>query len=532
MRPRTERWLAAVVALAMLLSPACLTRAARADNAGFALAPKGAVFALDARGAADMFIDGRGGVVRPVLEAIAGAQVLKTFDVLAQRAGAEPDRAARDVFGGRVAFFVPEGGDATRWMLALEADDARCQRVLGMFGARMVGPGRFESPGEAMLMRRAGGWLLMSPAGEGAAESLDLAQSRIAHEDPARSLLGDPLIQDLLPLDGGVRIFMRHDGPSEGATLVSASRKGASIVAQVVGRYSSPLPILGTARSQLDAHLVRAFEDRAVMVLASPADGKVAPADAFWLTLVPELAAPPAMRTNLAGERVLAVGQCRVHAMPALAMAWRIEDAEQARGDQEHFMRAVCCGMTRAAEAPAGGAVPSKAGAAEPSAADGPAPTECKALGPFADRYLGDGFRLGQSVLCWSTVSTDCGGWQVYASDPEWLTAVSERLGKESCSEGPRPDAGGIGFCDGPRAAGLLRRWMPLATRAPEDRVARGIEALSTALERLGRVRFQYEMPTPLTLRAVVEIEPVGTLEAPKGVQRREVREALKDTRR
>lgn len=520
------------MAFAAFLAPAWMTRASRADNAAFALAPKGAVFALDARGAADMFVDGRGGVVRPVLEAIAGAQVLKTFDVLAQRAGADPDRAARDVFGGRVAFFVTAGSDASGWMLALEADDARCQRVLAMFGARMVGPGRFESPGEAMAMRRAGGWLLMSPAGVGTAAALDLAQSRIAHEDPAHSLLGDPLIQDLLPLEGGVRMFLRHEGPDEGATLVSASREGAAIVAQVIGRYATPVPILGTAKSRLDAHLVRAFEDRAVMVLSSPADGKPAPADAFWLTLVPELAAPPAMRTNLAGERVLAVGQCRVHAMPALALAWRVEDAEQARGDQEHFMRAVCCGMTRAADAPAGGAVPSQVGAAEPPPSDGPAPTECKSLGPFADRYLGDGFRLGQSVLCWSTVSTQCGGWQVYASDPEWLTAVSERLGKESCSESPRPDAGGIGFCDGPRAATLLRRWMPLATRAPDDRVARGVEALSTALERLGRVRFRYEMPTPLTLRAVVEIEPAGSLAAPQGTQRREVREALKGTRR
>ncbi|MFZ9916531.1 MAG: hypothetical protein ACO3IB_14525, partial [Phycisphaerales bacterium] len=181
MRCTAARWLVACIATMVPSSRLA------ADNAGFALAPKGAVFALDARGAADMLVDGQGGVVRPVLEAIAGAQVLKTFDVLAQRSGTLPDRAARDVFSGRVAFFVPEGGDATRWMLALEADDARCQRVLGMFGARMTSPGRFEAPAESMSMRRAGGWLLLSPTAPEVEQALDLAQSRIAQEAPARS---------------------------------------------------------------------------------------------------------------------------------------------------------------------------------------------------------------------------------------------------------------------------------------------------------------------------------------------------------
>jgi len=529
MRRTAARWLVACVAVWSISARLV------ADNAGFALAPKGAVFALDARGAADLLVDGQGAVVRPVLEAIAGAQVLKTFDVLAQRSGAVPERAARDVFGGRVAFFVPEGGDATRWMLALEADDARCQRVLAMFGARMTSPGRFEAPGEAMSMRRAGGWLLLSPSSPGVQEALDLAQSRIAQEDPARSLLGDPAIQELLALDGSMRMFVRHDAPLGGATLVSASRRDGKIAAAIRGRYEAPLPVLGTARARLDTHLVRAFEDRAVMVLASPADGKPGAADAFWLTLVPELSPSPAMRANLAGERVLAVGRCAKHPMPALAFAWRVEDADQARSDQEHFMRAVCCGLGRAAEAPssvaaAEAAVVSVSSELPPVA--GPAPTKCEALGPFFDRYLGSTFKLGASVLCWSTVATPCGGWQVYSSDPEWLATVAERLGGSSCSEDPRPEAGGVGFCDGPRAAALLRRWMPLATGGADDRVSHGIEALSKAMERLGRVRFEFEMPTSLTLHARVEIEPLATLAPTRLPSPKAVRDAADEARR
>ena len=77
---------------------------------------------------------------------------------------------------------------------------------------------------------------------------------------------------------------------------------------------------------------------------------------------------------------------------------------------------------------------------------------------------------------------------------------------------------GGIGFCDGPRAAALLRRWKPLVAEPQnamkEDRVARGIGALAETIERLGRLRFEYESPGIGRLNATVDIEPLGSLPA------------------
>jgi len=45
--------------------------------------------------------------------------------------------------------------------------------------------------------------------------------------------------------------------------------------------------------------------------------------------------------------------------------------------------------------------------------------------------------------------------------------------------------------------------------------VSRGILALSDMMERLGRVRFRYEMPSPTQVRAHFEVEPQGRLAEP-----------------
>ena len=84
------------------------------------------------------------------------------------------------------------------------------------------------------------------------------------------------------------------------------------------------------------------------------------------------------------GERVFFVGMCAERPMPALACAWRVEDAEQAEVDQDHFMKTVCCGLTRAVETP--NATHSEKGAsvaARTSAVEPAKQRVCSDLGPF-----------------------------------------------------------------------------------------------------------------------------------------------------
>ena len=501
--------------LALAATAFAATEASRADNAGFALAPRDAVMAVDARGVNELLEGERGALLRPLVEALAGEDALATLDKLSKRSSAPGEKVAREVFAGRIAFFLPEGDSG--WLLGFQSDDSRCEHLIRMFGAKMSAPGRFDSAAERLSMRRVGGWLLVAPLGDAGRATIDAAAARVPAEDAERSLIGEPLVQRLLASEAPVRIFMRHGAPSGGATTLALRGEKRGFRVELAGHYDSPPMGLAPGRNPLDAHLVRAFEDRAVMVLANSADGLPTKSDAFWLALLPELMPPPAMRSNLAGERVLIVGMCAERPMPALACAWRVDDAEQAEADQDHFMRTVCCGLTRAVEQPKATQAPGTAQTASRTpSSEAPAQRVCGELGPFANRYLGATFKLGESVLCWRTVSTPCGGWQVYSSDQRWLSDVADRLAADSCSGDERPEVAGLGFCDGPRAATLLRRWQPLVADDGNDRFKRGLAALSEMLDRLGRIRFRYRMPTPLQVEAQLDIEPLGQLQ-PRG---------------
>ena len=499
--------------LALVAAVAVAVPATGADNAGFALAPDDASIAMDARDLPALLAGERAAAVRPLLETLAGRDAIATFDLLASRARSGSETVAREIFGGRVAFFVAEGSGG--WMLGIEADDERCARVLRVLGARLVEPGRFEAPREKLHMRRTGGWLLVAPSATDAA-AFERAAARVADEAAEGSLLGAPLVQGLLDSDAPVRVFARHAPPLGGATTLAVRRASRGLAVELDGRYDEPPGLLGEGRAALDPRVVRALEDRAALVVASPSSGRIGAGDAFYLALIPELMPSPALRSNLSGDRILAVGACRTHAMPALAFAWRVEDAEQARVDQDLFMRGVCCGVTRALRPPARsdpeGAVETVADrlqGADPAAPEGRRHAD---LGPFLDRYFGSPLKLGPSVLCWETVATPCGGWQVYASDVEWLGLVTERLAAASCGSEPPATATGIGFCDGARAAELIRRWRPFATDAPGDRASVGLGAIANAFERIGRIRFQYERPSVNRVRALLEVEPLGTL--------------------
>jgi len=386
-------------------------------------------------------------------------------------------------------------------MFGIEADDARVGRVLRLFEARMQGPGRFHSQAEGLLMRRVGGWLLVTPSAGGEA-ALESAAQRVAVEDARRSFLGEPLVQGLLADESPVRIFVRHGVSIGGGTTVALTRGAGGLRAAVASRADA-LPAEPHRRAALETTVVRQLEPHAALVVANPTDGSGAGLGAIWLALVPELRTSPALRSNLLGERIAVVGTGTDGRTPAFSVAWRVDDAEQSEVDQDLYMRGVCCGCERALEMEGAASV-------EPGlAAAAPAARRCEVLGPFLDRYLGKPFKLGRSVLVWSTVETACGGWQIYGNDERSLAQIVEAVSKDPCEKGEKITASGIGFCHGPRLAAMLRAWRPLVVDGAdgEDRVARGLAALSDTLERLGPMRFRYEVPGSGRVTAEIEFD-------------------------
>lgn len=524
---RWQHLLGRVASLLSVLFCALLAPSARADTAAFALAPRDAAVAVDARNIAGLLEGVEPATLRGVVENFVGREALETFDLLSRRSSAARN-IPREVFSGRIAFFIAGDSAPDIWMLGFEAQDERCELILKMIGAKMLAPGRFDSFTERLLVRRAGGWMLLTPRLEGAEEALDAAAARIATEDPAHSLLGDPAIQRLIPNEAPVRVFMRHAAPLGGSTTIALARAGTALRATVHGTYDRMPLGLGTGTRRLDAALVRAFESDAAFVMANPANGKPGPSDVAWTAMVPEIVPSPAMRTNLAGERLMAIGVSAAHPMPAIALAWRVEDAEQAAVDQEHYIRTLCCGLTRAAEAAAGAVAPAARDAEQSAEQPVERVVRCIALGTFLDRYFGEEMRLSHAALSWRTVQTPCGGWQLYATDAEWLARVASRLERDSCgheAEASDP-VGAVGFCDGPRAAALLRAWKPLSKPGADAALSPGISAVASAFEQLGRMRFEYRLPNARELDATVEIELPARLEGEGARTRKAGRDA------
>ena len=97
MRALILRLSAASLALIELIALLSIGTLARADNAGFALAPKGAVFAVDARGVADLLEGDRGALVRLGL----GRVVLRPDDAGQRRGHADHRAVGRRAAGHR-----------------------------------------------------------------------------------------------------------------------------------------------------------------------------------------------------------------------------------------------------------------------------------------------------------------------------------------------------------------------------------------------------------------------------------------------
>ncbi|MSR40681.1 MAG: hypothetical protein EXS10_02115 [Phycisphaerales bacterium] len=396
------------------------------------------------------------------------------------------NEALRAALDGRIIMLAGEG-----WALAVDAGPAGNRALLHSLGAQLVSPGVFEIKSQDAVARTCNGWLLFAPR--------DFASERIAN-----ALIAMLPMQDAaLPPEVGLRVGIRHILPTGGATAISVTTREGKLVVSVEGQYKkSPL---GAAElgAKLDGAIISKFEGAACVALAQPCDGVPSAGQAFWIAVLPELLPPPAMRANLSGEKLFVVGRGCAKGAPSVACCVRVDDFDQAVEDQRTYMMRVESGIIRSISG--GGGMENGTGSGSVGAAPRPL------LGRFIEQQFGRAIRLGSMSLCWRTVPTPCGGWQVYASDPTWLDSVSGELERAGCPEGVCTVAAGAGFVDGPRAAALLRAWKPLQ-RADAAEQSAGMDALASLIEGIGVVRFRYSIPQEGRVSAELLIEPPSAL--------------------
>lgn len=427
--------------------------------------------------------------IKTVVRGVLGSRAFESLGELFASSG-DGHSALTAALDGRIILLV---GDS--WALGVDAGAAGNRALLHSLGAQLASPGVYEIKSQGAQARMRDGWLVIAP-------------HDIASEQVAGALFAMLPMQDAaLPPEVGLRIGLRHGAPNRGATAISVTTVDQQLLVAIEGQYKqSPLGD-AQASAKLNTAVVGRFGKAACAAIAQPCDGLPSAKQAFWIAVLPELLPPPAMRANLSGEKLYVVGRGCPKGAPSVACCMRIDDFEQGSQDQRAYMMRIESGIVRSLSGGIG--VENGVG----GGGGGLRPLSRPLLGRFLEQQFGSALKLGSMSLCWRTVPTPCGGWQVYASDAPWLESVCGELESAGCPQTSVELTAGTGFIDGPQACSILRTWKPLASDDDPDGNV-GIEALASLLDGLGVVHFRYALPQEGRVSAELRIEPPSAVTA------------------
>ena len=258
--------------------------------------------------------------------------------------------------------------------------------------------------------------------------------------------------------------------------------------------------------------------------MVDPVRIKIGPDDAFLVASLPELVPTASFRRNLGSRRLVVVGEIDGDKTtpkmnmrcPAIAVAYEVDDAEQARDDQDAIMKLAIEGLRERFAKPQGVILPPTSISSD--CAEGPRSAELSGL----IRTLIDNHPLARTCsLNWRVVHGSSGAWQVYATHPEWLAKVGAAL-SSGARDAARPvDAANAGRCCGGKLASHLRSWCGEANAfvgsgaAPDAKATEkdladfrdGIELLASFTERFRSVRWTIGVPSERALTIDVDAD-------------------------
>ena len=485
--------------------------------------------------------------VRPLLDALAASLVGATGGgALGGSQGAVAEFAARlgltateacERYLGRDARFVLRGqgdarGGAGDWCLVSRVAPPDVERLLRGLRAVVRGGGLYTVPEEQLAIRLQGEWIVIGRSSESALFS-ECAERLLASPAPSllEALVGAGLRrEDLGSLEpralekseggAGGRMAIAFKGPSPlaGWSVIAIEARAGQLFGAMRGSYShAPLP--PAKPMKLDLSLLDTFDGLCLGAQIDPIAAELDPGDAFFVRRFPALLRSAAARANLGATRLLLVGEVDggnakpplAMRCPAVALAYEVDDPELARQDQDRMMISLVDHERRSrtpeadaeAQAPTPPKTPPVLLPEDPAA---PRHYDVRSLlaEALGDPLLGEHPLLRSLSLNWQTVR--CGGrsWQVFATHPEWLAAVTRGLGATKVGDAAAmPSITSAGLLCGPRVASHVRSWAGEAkafeSGAPAE-FARGVELIASIAERFQTLRWELSQPTERSL--------------------------------
>lgn len=499
--------------------------------------------------------DGKGLVASPEAEALVRSLIASLLEgegrerwtKLSRRLGWSEREAFERLLGTDARCAVRTAGvegASSDWAILTTVAPRDVEHVVRALRGTIEPSGRFEVPEEHLRLAYRAPWLAIGPArerGKGAVAMAsrpvslfdDLAERWTAPlapavrqgEGEARSLAESLAARGLTSLPGGrLTAAFRIGSPFDGVGSLGADIDGGSLRATFRGAFPQP-PLPGLKSTTLDVSLLARFKDRAILACVDPVRTEVRPDDAPLVALLPELVPHGAFRANLGEFRLVVVGETVGDALraPAVAVAYPVCDAEQAREDQDALMKAAFAGINERLARPRGITLSEPVVPAEGA--------RVARIGPLLADLTDDHPLVRSWCVSWEVVkesmpeSPHAGAdgarrcrraWQVYATDTDWLAAVHGTLADGARGGGgERVQAAHAGCACGGRLAVHLRSWSneaaafagPDAKQGDVEEFKAGVELIASIAERFGPMRWTLDAPDACTITLELEAE-------------------------
>jgi hypothetical protein len=317
----------------------------------------------------------------------------------------------------------------------------------------------------------------------------------------------------LVGMDGArAALFLRHDRPLGGCSLLVADVRGDKVRLRHAGRFDNPIFTSPITRLTCDFSPVAEFEDKALIAVMQPQDVGSGPVETYLSASLGEGLVSPEMRKNLADRRMLIVGEHDARQLPEPSdmltttfVALELKDPCIAVGQLDDQMLR----LTRKISALSDGAM-----VLEPPNVRAMRRCEPRQvnLGECGKWFTG-GFPVMKTVsLNWAVAEGPHGAWFVVGSNPVALHDAVNTLGKDQArsAKAMRGRYDSCGVANGPRVGRHIENLSEQAPTFTEpanvEKVRDGLTMLSQLAVGMQDCRWKMSRPTANTMRLEVDL--------------------------
>jgi hypothetical protein len=426
-----------------------------------AAAPPDVRLMLRVRDAAALRNDAAWAAVRDAVGKVAGDRMLTVaWGALAEATDMDGG-GLFDALAGRDATYFERRSDAgVEWAMVTAMDQATYDRLVERLKPAMEGGGRVGFGAQGVRAAWRDPYLAVGPAGSPAL--LDQVVERLSAAAPAEGATPLATLADNAEVGiarawpaGRIELVVNSSSSGRGTTVASATLDGGAMALRHRSRFERP-PIHVAPGAPADLGLLAPFAGDSLAVFAmNPWRGELDPAEPVDALLL-EGKLTDEMRANMGARQVLVVGERTISEAgmraPSLGLAFEVRDAVLAEKHWDDWARRFVESLAARAqlEAPA-----------RPSAAAG-APREAR-VGELMAKALGDHPLARGMDVCWVTLPTPDGAWQILATDRALLDRMMDRMTKVRRDPDPAEwhEAGRV---RGAAVADHLRSWTSQAS--------------------------------------------------------------------